>query len=107
MCLTNFTERKKKAFLDYENKVKKVEKLAFFQRGVFMVLVKNLKYFLVIFVKIGQRNVFYDILERKKAFLHYENKKLKKVEKVAFSKKRLVHGFGQKFEIFPFFLVKM
>ena len=43
-----------------------------------MVLVKNLKYFLVIFVKIGQRNVFYDILERKKDFLPYENKKLKK-----------------------------
>ena len=52
-----------------------------------MVLVKNLKCFLVIFVKIGQRNVFYDILERKKAFLHYENKKLKKSKKWHFSKK--------------------
>ena len=33
-----------------------------------MVLVKNLKYFLVfILVKIGQKNVFDDILERKKS----------------------------------------
>ena len=30
------------------------------------------------FGNIGQENVFYDILERKKAFLAYKNKKLKK-----------------------------
>ena len=52
-----------------------------------MVLVKNLKYFLVfILVKIGQKNVFDDILERKKAFLHYENRKLKKLKNFHFSK---------------------
>ena len=52
-----------------------------------MVLVKNLKYFLVfILVKIGQKNVFDDILERKKAFLHYENRKLKKLKIFHFSK---------------------
>ena len=35
-----------KAFLDYKKqKVKKVEKSGFFQRGLSMVLVKNLKFF--------------------------------------------------------------
>ena len=33
---------------------------------------------------IGQENVFYDILERKNDFLGYNNKKLKKVEKLTF-----------------------
>ena len=33
---------------------------------------------------IGQENVFYDILERKNAFLGYNDKKLKKVEKLTF-----------------------
>ena len=30
---------------------------------------------------IGQENVFYDILERKNAFLGYKNKKFKKIKK--------------------------
>ena len=52
-----------------------------------MVLVKKLKYFLVfIFVKTGQKNVFDDILERKKTFSHYENRKLKKLKNFHFSK---------------------
>ena len=35
-----------KSFLDYEKqKLKKVEKSGFFQRGLSMVLVKNLKFF--------------------------------------------------------------
>ena len=33
---------------------------------------------------IDQKNVFYDILERKNAFLGYQNKKLEKVEKLTF-----------------------
>ena len=35
---------------------------------------------------IGQENVFYDILERKNAFLRYKNKKLKKSKNWHFSK---------------------
>ena len=34
--------------------------------------------------KIGQENVFYDILETKNAFLGYKNNKFKKVEKLTF-----------------------
>ena len=33
---------------------------------------------------IGQQNVFYDILERKKAFLGYKNHKFKKTRKLTF-----------------------
>ena len=44
-----------------------------------MVLVSKWPFFELFFLgKIGQENVFYDILERIKAFLGYENKKLKK-----------------------------
>ena len=49
-----------------------------------MVLVKNWPFFhLFCLGNIGQENVFYDILERKNAFLGYKNKKFKirKVEK--------------------------
>ena len=43
--------------------------------------------FLTFFLfKIGEENVFYDILERKNAFLGYRNKKFKKLENWDFSK---------------------
>ena len=46
-----------------------------------MVLVKNLKFFnLFIFGKIRDKNVFDDILARKKAFLDYKKEKVKKVK---------------------------
>ena len=35
---------------------------------------------------IGQENVFYNILERKNAFLVYKNKKFKKLKNLHFSK---------------------
>ena len=44
-----------------------------------MVLVQKWPFFLVFFLgNIGQENILYDIVERKKAFLGYKNKKLKK-----------------------------
>ena len=44
-----------------------------------MVLVQNWPFFHVsFFSNIGQENVFYDILERKNAFVGYKNKKVKK-----------------------------
>ena len=49
---------------------------------------------------IGQENIFYDIPERKNAFLGYKNKKLKK-SKMAIFPKGLTHGFGLKMAIFP------
>ena len=44
-----------------------------------MVLVQKWPFFQLLFLgNIGKENVFYDILERKNAFLSYNNKKLKK-----------------------------
>lgn len=73
-----------------------------------MVFIKNLTFFhLIILVKIGKKIVFfYDILDRKKSFLEYTKKDLKKLKNDIFSK-RLVHGFDEKFEFFLFFLDKM
>ena len=46
-----------------------------------MVLVKKWPFFQVFFLgNIRQKNVFYDIVEQKNAFLGYKNKKLKKLK---------------------------
>ena len=76
-----------------------------------MVLVQKWPFFHLFFLgKIGQENVFYDILERKNAFVGYKNKKLKKSRNWRFSKGVLpkpwvkTHGFGPKIAIFPTFI---
>ena len=48
--------------------------------------------------------MFYDILERKNAFLGYKNKKLKK-SKIDIFPKGVTHGFGPKMAIFPTFFL--
>ena len=54
--------------------------------------------------KIGQKNNFNDILERKNAFLSYKNKKFKS-RKVDIFPKGKGHGFGPKLAIFPTFFL--
>ena len=49
---------------------------------------------------IGQENVFYDILERKNAFLGYKKRSSKR-RKTAIFPKGLTHVFGLKMIIFP------
>ena len=52
-----------------------------------MVLIQKWPFFQLFFLgNIGQENVFYDILERKNAFLAYKNKKFKKSKNWHFSK---------------------
>ena len=52
-----------------------------------MVLVQKWPFFQLFFLgNIGQENVFYDILERKNAFLGYKNKNFKKCKNWHFSK---------------------
>ena len=53
---------------------------------------------------LGQGNVFYDILERKNAFLGYKNNKFKK-SKIDIFPKGLTHGFRPKRAIFPTFFL--
>ena len=68
-----------------------------------MVLVQNWSFFQLFFLgNIGQENVFYDILERKNAFLGYKNKMFKS-RKIDIFSKGLTYGCGPKVAIFPTF----
>ena len=75
-------------FLRYKKrKLKKTKQLRFFQRGQSMVLAINWPFFqLLTLGNIGQKNVFYEILERKNGFVTDKNKKLEKLENPDFSK---------------------
>ena len=79
---------RKNAFLGYKNTKLKKSKNWDFSRGVSPWFWSKIdQYFhLLIKDKIGQENVFYDILERKNAFLGYKNTKLKKSKNWDFSK---------------------
>ena len=71
---------RKNAFLGYKNKkFKKSKNWHFFKIVNPWFWSKNGHFSNFFFLgNIGQENVFYDILERKKAFLGYKNKKFKK-----------------------------
>ena len=76
----NDTLERKNAFLDYKNKKLKKSKNWPFAKGVKpWFWSKNGHFSNFYFLgNTGQENVFYDIVERKKAFLGYKNKKFKK-----------------------------
>ena len=68
-----------------------------------MVLVQKWQFFQLLFLgNIGKENVFYDILERKNAFLAYKNKKFKKSKNWHFCKPMIV---VQKWPFFNFFFL--
>ena len=79
---------RKNAFLGYKNKKFKKSKNWHFSKGVNLWFWSKNGHFSNFFFlgNIGQENVFYDILERKNAFLGYKNKKLKKSKNWHFSK---------------------
>ena len=68
------------AFLDYKNKKFKKSKNWDFPNGVSPWFWSKIFNFSRFFIsgKIGQTNVFYDILEGRNALLDYKNKKFKK-----------------------------
>ena len=77
MSFTIF-QNERKPFKAIKTRSSKVKKLTFFQRGEPIVLIQKWPFFQLFFlVHIGQENVFYDILERKNAFLGYKNKTFK------------------------------
>ena len=51
-----------------------------------MVLIQKWQFFQLFLRDIGQKNVFYNILERKNTFLGYKKKKFKKSKNCHFSK---------------------
>ena len=87
---------RKNVFLGHKNKKFKKSKYWHFSKGV---LVQKCPFFQLFFLgNIGQENIFYDILEQKKVFLGYKNKKLKKAKNWHFSK-------GLNMVIFPTFFL--
>ena len=68
-----------------------------------MLLVQKWLFFQLFFLgNTGLENVFYDIVERKNAFLGYKNNKFKSRKSDIFPK-GLTHGFGPKMASFPTF----
>ena len=100
----------KNASLGYEKRKFKKSKTLHFSKGVnprFWSNNGHISNFIFI-GNIGQENVFYDILERKNAFLGYKTKKFKKSKKIDIFPKGLTLGFGIKNGMFRnFFLRKM
>ena len=78
-CLLRYS-RTKKAFLGFKNKMFKTPKSWHFSKGDKpWFWSKNGHFSKVFFLgNIGQKNVFYDILQPKNSFLGYKNKKFKK-----------------------------
>ena len=78
---------RKNDFLGYKNKKFKKSKNWHFFKGVNPSFWSKNAHFSNFFLgKIGQKNIFYDILLRKTAFLGYKNTKFKKTKKWDFSK---------------------
>ena len=92
---------RKTAFLGYKKKKVKQSKNWRISKGVNQWFWPNNGHFLNFFFlgNIGQQNDFYDILERKNAFLGYKNKTLKKSKYSHFSKE-VIPWFGPKMAIF-------
>ena len=78
----------KNAFLSYKNKKSKKFKNWHYSKGVNPWFWSKNGHFSIFFFlgNRGQENVFYDILERKNAFLRYKNKKFKRSKNWNFSK---------------------
>ena len=73
------------AFLGQKNKKFKIRKIDIFLNGLTHGIGPKMAIFpYFILGNIGQDNVFYDILERKNAFLGYKKKEVQKVEKLTF-----------------------
>ena len=80
--------QRKNSFLGYKNKKFKKSKNWHFSKGVNQRFRSENGHFSKLFFlgNIGQENVFHDILDQKKAFLGYKNKKFKKSRIWHFSK---------------------
>ena len=77
-CLLWYS-RTKNVFLGYKDKKFKKSKNWHFSKGINPLIWCNNGYFSFFFLgNIGKENVFYDILERRNAFLGYKKKKFKR-----------------------------
>ena len=86
MCFT-ISSNEKTPFLAITTTSPKSRKIDIFPNGLTYGFGSKMAIFPTFFLSnISQDNVFYDILERKNAFLGYKNKKFKKSKNCDFSK---------------------
>ena len=92
--------------LGYKRKKFKKSKKCNFSKGVSSWFwSKNGLFFNLFFLgNIGQENVFYDILERKKRLSRLQKQEFQKVETLTFFKRGLTHHFCPKMAIFQLFI---
>ena len=102
MCFTIFWNNSKNVFLGFIDKKFKKRKNWHFSKGVNPWFVSKNGHFFNFFFSgsIGNQNVFYDILERKKF------KQVQKDEKIDTFSKRLTYGFVSKMVIFSTFFFR-
>ena len=97
---------RKNAFLGSKNKKVKKSKNWDFSKGVSSWFSsKNCNFSNFFWGNIGQKNVFYDILELKKRLSRLKKTTSSKSQKIEIFPKALTHGFGQKISIFPTFFL--
>ena len=98
---------RKNAFLGYKNDNFKKSNNRYFSKGVTPRFCSRIGHLSIFFFigNLDQEKVFYDILQRKNAFLSYKNKKFKK-SKIEIFPNRLTHGFRQILAIFPSFFLR-
>ena len=78
---------RKNAFLGHKKRSLKNPKIDIFAKRLTHAFCPKIAIFPTFFLgNLSQENVFYDILERKNAFLGYKNKKFKKSKNSHFSK---------------------
>ena len=101
-------KNEKTSFQAIKTTSSKSRKIGIFPKGLTQGFGPKMVLFPTFFLgNIGQENVFYDILERKNAFLGYKNKKFKS-RKIDIFQKGLTHGFGSNMAMFwTFFLVNI
>ena len=93
---TSFTifQTGKTPFQPLKTRSSKSQKIDVFPKGLIHGIGPKLAIFPILFFgNIGHENLFYDILERKNAFLGYK-KRRSKSQKINIFLKRLTHGFG-------------
>ena len=95
------TLKRKNDFLGYKKRKFKKSKNWHFSKGVNPSFRSKNGHFRNLFFlgNIDQENVFYDILERKIAFLEYKKTRSSKSRKIDIFPKGLTHGFGQEMVI--------
>ena len=86
-CVSQYSRTKETPFYAIKTRTSKSRKSDVFPKGLTHDFGLKMAIFPPFFLgNIGRENVFYDILERKNAFLRYKNRKFKKQKNENFSK---------------------